>query len=73
MANFTMRMPQDEYDALEAMSLLTGRSMAVLCREAIDETLTEFADENLVEELIELRVGKMRAAGAALIERRSRR
>ena len=43
MPTFTMRLPDEDYDALQAMSLLTGRSMAELVRDAVADSLTRFA------------------------------
>ncbi len=56
MPTFTMRLPDEDYAALQAMSLLTGRSMADLVRDAVSESLTDFAssselDQSFREEL----------------------
>src|SRR5579859_1176764 len=56
MPTFTMRLPDEDYQALQAMSLLTGRSMADLVRDAVSESLTYFAssgelDQSFKEEL----------------------
>jgi predicted DNA-binding protein len=70
MPTFTMRIPDPDYEALQAMSLLTGRPMAELVRDAVSEAITEFAGsaelesryraevkarEDAVERLIKLR------------------
>ena len=46
MPTFTMRLPDKDYDALQAMSLLTGRSMAELVRDAVADSLTRFASSS---------------------------
>jgi hypothetical protein len=56
MPTFTMRLPDEDYEALQAMSLLTGRSMAELVRDAVSDSLTRFAssgelDQSFKEEL----------------------
>jgi len=56
MPTFTMRLPDEDYEALQAMSLLTGRSMADLVRDAVSVSLTYFAssselDQSFKEEL----------------------
>ena len=43
---FTMRLPDEDYEALQAMSLLTGRSMADLVRDAVSDSLTYFASSS---------------------------
>jgi Ribbon-helix-helix protein, copG family len=50
MPTFTMRLPDDEYEALQAMSLLTGRSMADLVRDAVSESLTYFASSSELDQ-----------------------
>jgi hypothetical protein len=56
MPTFTMRLPEEDYEALQAVALLTGRSMAELVRDAVSESLTRFAssddlDKSFNEEL----------------------
>src|SRR5262245_54139331 len=46
MPTFTMRLPDEDYEALQAMSLLTGRSMADLVRDAVSDSLTGFASSS---------------------------
>jgi predicted DNA-binding protein len=46
MPTFTMRLPDEDYEALQAMSLLTGRSMADLVRDAVSDSLTYFASSS---------------------------
>jgi predicted DNA-binding protein len=43
MPTFTMRLPENDYEALQAMSLLTGRPMAELVRDAVAASITDFA------------------------------
>ena len=47
---FTMRLPDEDYEALQAMSLLTGRSMADLVRDAVSDSLTYFASSSELHE-----------------------
>lgn len=58
MPTFTMRLPEEDYEALQAMALLTGRSMADLARDAVSESLTSFVSSGELEQLFkqELRV-----------------
>lgn len=46
MPTFTMRMPDKDYKILQAMALLSNRSMAELVREAIIEKVRRFVDES---------------------------
>lgn len=46
MPTFTMRLPDQDYEALQAMALLTGRSMAELVRDAVADSLTNFAQSD---------------------------
>jgi len=50
MPTFTMRLPDEDYEALQAMSLLTGRSMADLVRDAVAESLTYFASSSELDQ-----------------------
>lgn len=43
MPTFTMRLPEKDHEALQAMSLLTGKPMAELVRDAIVRDVTAFA------------------------------
>jgi len=43
MSTFSLRIAEDDYEALQAMALLTGQPMAVLVRAAIGETVRRFA------------------------------
>lgn len=49
MPTFTMRLPDADYEALQAMSLLTGRSMAELVRDAVASSIKDFATSNELE------------------------
>src|SRR5580698_10725377 len=55
MPTFTMRLPDEDYEDLQAMALLTGQSMAELVRDAVSASLTNFAsnklDQRYTEEL----------------------
>jgi hypothetical protein len=46
MPTFTMRLTDEDYEALQAMALLTGRSMADLVRDAVSGSLTYFASSS---------------------------
>lgn len=50
---FTMRMPEKDYEALQAMALLTGKTMAELVREAIVEKVARFAESDDADRQIE--------------------
>jgi len=77
MPTFTMRLPDEDYEALQAMSLLTGRSMAELVRDAVANSITDFAAsselerryaeelearQNAMQKLTELRTARERVA-----------
>lgn len=49
MPTFTMRLPDADYEALQAMSLLTGRSMAELVRDAVAGSIMDFAASSELE------------------------
>jgi hypothetical protein len=53
MPTFTMRLPDRDYEALQAMALLTGRSMAELVRDAVADSLTNFAKSDDLHERYE--------------------
>lgn len=44
-----MRLPDEDYEALQAMALLTGRPMAELVREAVTSSIEEFASSSELE------------------------
>jgi len=48
-----MRLPDEDYEALQAMALLTGRSMAELVRDAVADSLTKFASSGDLHERYE--------------------
>jgi predicted DNA-binding protein len=50
MPTFTMRLPDEDYEALQAMALLTGRPMAELVRDAVADSLTKFASSKDLRE-----------------------
>lgn len=50
-AVFTIRLPSEDYEALQAMSFLTGRSMSELTRSAIQASVSRFAASGEVERL----------------------
>lgn len=49
MPTFTMRLPEADYEALQAMSLLTGRAMAELVRDAVANSIKDFATSSELE------------------------
>jgi hypothetical protein len=51
MSTFSLRMADEDYEALQAMALLTGQPMAALVRAAIDETVRKFAQATRNEQL----------------------
>jgi hypothetical protein len=53
MPTFTMRLPAEDYEDLQAMSLLTGRSMAELVRDAVSATLADFASPSNLDQRYE--------------------
>jgi predicted DNA-binding protein len=53
MPTFTMRLPDEDYEDLQAMALLTGRSMADLVRDAVAASLTEFASPSNLDQRYE--------------------
>lgn len=53
MPTFTMRMPDKDYGTLQAMALLTGKSMAELVRQAIIDMVAHYVASNDVERQID--------------------
>jgi hypothetical protein len=52
MSTFSLRLADDDYEALQAVALLTGQTMAAVVRAAIGETVERFArraEHDLVE------------------------
>jgi len=43
MSTFSLRLAEDDYEALQAVALLTGKTMAAIVRAAIGETVERFA------------------------------
>lgn len=43
MSTFSLRLAEDDYQALQAVALLTGQPMAAIVRAAIGETVERFA------------------------------
>lgn len=43
MSTFSLRLADDDYEALQAVALLTGQHMAAIVRAAIGETVERFA------------------------------
>ena len=61
MPTFTIRMSDSDHEALHAMAILTGKTMAELVREAIIEKVTRFANDEQVERQIEDEAARKRA------------
>lgn len=68
-STFTMRLPEEDYEALQAMSLLTGKKMAELVRDAIVDKVTEFARSGDMQDRLEAEAQLRQAAAAKLEER----
>lgn len=66
MPTFTIRIPDRDHEALQAMALLTNKTMAELVREAIIEKVTRFAEDEQVERQIDEDAARRRAAFKAL-------
>jgi predicted DNA-binding protein len=64
-----MRLPEEDYEALQAMSLLTGKKMAELVRDAIVDKVTEFARSGDMQDRLEAEAQLRQAAAAKLEER----
>jgi predicted DNA-binding protein len=45
MSTFSLRLANDDYEALQAVALLTGQPMAAIVRAAIGETVGKFAKQ----------------------------
>jgi hypothetical protein len=70
MSTFSLRLADDDYEALQAMALLTGRSMSALVRAAVAETLVRFVHSTRHE--VALADGLVRRRDAlAVLEKRA--
>jgi predicted DNA-binding protein len=67
MSTFSLRLANDDYEALQAVALLTGRPMAAIVRAAIGETVGEFAKQAAQVEAMDL--ARRQDALALLAER----
>ena len=70
MSTFSLRMADEDYEALQAMALLTGQPMAVLVRAAIGETVRRFTQAR--HDLIQAEQARRRNAMAILAGRADR-
>lgn len=52
MATLTIRMADDDYEALQALALITGQSMAAIVRAAIGESITRASASGTLEQLM---------------------
>jgi predicted DNA-binding protein len=68
MSTFSLRMAEEDYEALQAMALLTGQPMAALVRAAIDETVRRFAQATRHDQ-VQAEVARRRNAMAILAGR----
>jgi ribosomal protein L17 len=64
-----MRLPEEDFQALQAMSLLTGKKMAELVRDAIVDKLIKFARSGDMQNRIEAEARLRRDAAAKLEDR----
>lgn len=69
MPTFTMRLSDEDYEALQAMSLLTGRPMAQLVRDAVASSITSFTESTDFERRYR---AELRARRSALEKLRQR-
>jgi predicted DNA-binding protein len=70
MSTFTMRLPDEDYEDLQAMALLTGRSMAELVRDAVSATISDFASPSNLDQRYEEELRARDSAFARLKQRR---
>lgn len=68
-ATFTMRLPDKDYEALQAVALLTGRTMAEVARDAIVKDLDAFASSEKVKQELAEATRKRELAMATLVAR----
>jgi predicted DNA-binding protein len=68
---FTMRLPDSDYEALQAMALLLGKSMSEIVRAAIAESVNAFATSEDVRARLEEDIERRRQAATRIIERAS--
>lgn len=54
MSTFSLRLAEDDYEALQAVALLTGQPMAAIVRAAIGETVGRFAQRAALAEADEI-------------------
>lgn len=71
MASFTMRIQPEQYEALRAMSILTGEPMSELVRRAIREHLGRIASQLDPGSLTSQRAVELKAAAETLAAYRS--
>ncbi len=63
---FTLRLPDEDYEALQAMALIEGRSMAELARESIISTTRNYAQSQRLDERVKAEQKKWEAAVSVL-------
>ena len=68
MSTFSLRMADEDYEALQAMALLTGQPMAALVRAAIDETVRRFV-QAARHDLVQAEIARRHHAVAILAGR----
>lgn len=70
MSVFSLRLTDDDYEALQAVALLTGQPMAAIVRAAIGETVQKFA-RKAVHDLVQPDELARRRHALALLEERA--
>lgn len=71
MPTFTMRLPDEDYEDLQAIALLTGRSMAELVRDAVSATISDFASPDNLDQRYEEELRARDLAFARLKQRQA--
>jgi hypothetical protein len=70
MSMFSLRLADDDYEALQAVALLTGQPMAAIVRAAIGETVERFA-RRAAHDLVQPDELARRRHALALLEERA--
>jgi predicted transcriptional regulator len=71
MTTFTLRLPEADYEALQAMALLLGKSMSELARDAIADKVDRFAQSKDARERLEEDIERRRQAAKRILDRTS--
>lgn len=70
MPMLSLRLPDDDYEALQAVSLITGRSVSELVREAVASSLRDFAASGEMERRYEEAIRDRKQALDKFLRRR---